>query len=544
MTLIFNVAGGLALFLLAMTMMTDGLKIAGGASLRALLERWTSNRLRGVLTGFSITAFVQSSSAVTVAAIGFVNAGVLTLRQALGVVFGANIGTTVTGWLVSIVGFGFKIETFALPMLALGVAIKMIVSQKRLQGLGSAITGFALFFVGLSFLKDGFGEIASTFGAESFADGSAGLLVAIGVGFLATALTQSSSAAIAIILTAVSQSFIGVSLAAAAIVGANIGTTSTAVFAAIGATANAKRVATGHIAFNLLTGFVALAGLPSLLWLSRVVAEVAGFSVNATMQLALFHTLFNVLGVLLLLPFVGRLASALERQYRSEEEDLSKPQHLDKTVAATPALAIAAIEAELRRLYVLTTSLFEIAISDEGYRPNLFTRRSEAIVQLGRSIDEFATTVRMEPMSKQVSKELPRVLRIGRYLQQAAYLSTETNSLHNATKTLKDKNTAALVEQALSANEKFLKTLDIEVAEPAQIALAFDEMELTYQSAKHALLNAAASRHIDVSQADRFLDNLSHTRRSAKQIQKAQKMLTTENLDLSTEEMHNDPDIN
>lgn len=145
-----NALGGLALFLLAMLLMTEGLNVFAGGGLKQLLGRWTSTPLRGVFAGILVTGVVQSSSAVTVATIGFVNAGVLTLRQALGVIFGTNVGTTMTGWLVSLVGFGFKIEAFALPILTLGVMLRLGCSSKRCNGLGMALAGFGLFFLGLA----------------------------------------------------------------------------------------------------------------------------------------------------------------------------------------------------------------------------------------------------------------------------------------------------------------------------------------------------------------------------------------------------------
>jgi len=256
MTLQFslNALGGLALFLLAMQMMTDGLKVYAGGALKRLLENWTSTPLRSVFSGVLVTSVVQSSSAVTVATIGFVNAGMLTLRQALGVIFGTNIGTTMTGWLVSLIGFGFKIELFALPILTVGVALRLLAPGKRPQGLGVAIAGFGLFFLGLAILKEAFGGLAESYGTSFVGNNAGNWLTFLFVGFVATLLTQSSSAAIAIILTA-----------AAAVIGANIGTTSTAALAAIKATPSAKRLALGHVSFNLITGLVALSLLPAAL---------------------------------------------------------------------------------------------------------------------------------------------------------------------------------------------------------------------------------------------------------------------------------------
>src|SRR5690606_26034061 len=149
----------------AMLMMTEGLKIFAGRSLKTLLERWTSTPLRGVFAGMLVTGLVQASAAVTVATIGFVNAGIITLRQALGVIYGTNVGTTMTAWLVSLVGFDFDIEAFALPILTIGVALRLLCSDKRWQGLGDALAGFGLFFLGLAILKDAFVGFAGNLGA-------------------------------------------------------------------------------------------------------------------------------------------------------------------------------------------------------------------------------------------------------------------------------------------------------------------------------------------------------------------------------------------
>ena len=164
-------AGGLALFLLAMLMMTEGLKTYGGRSLKRLLGRWTSTPLRGVATGTLVTALVQSSSAVGVSTIGFVNAGLMSLRQALAVVFGANLGTAMTGWLVSLVGFDFRIETDALPIIAIGVAIHLGSSTPRRRGLGAALAGLVLFLLGLSVLKDALARLGGMIGPDALALG-------------------------------------------------------------------------------------------------------------------------------------------------------------------------------------------------------------------------------------------------------------------------------------------------------------------------------------------------------------------------------------
>ncbi|MBC7183786.1 MAG: Na/Pi cotransporter family protein, partial [Marinobacter sp.] len=263
---IFQILGGLALFLLAMEMMTNGLKSAAGHHLRHMLGHWTRTPLRGLASGFLITGLVQSSGAVTVATIGFVNAGLLSLSQSLGVVFGSNIGTTMTGWLVSLVGVGFNIEAVALPILTAGVGLKLVSGNSRTKAFGEALAGFALFFLGLSILKSSLESLTGGLDNSILLQNDYGLPAFILIGFLATVLTQSSSAALAIVITAAAGGLIAFDNAAAAVIGANLGSTSTAAISALKATANARRLAIGHILFNVVTGIIALTILPVMLW--------------------------------------------------------------------------------------------------------------------------------------------------------------------------------------------------------------------------------------------------------------------------------------
>ncbi|NVK87082.1 MAG: Na/Pi cotransporter family protein, partial [Gammaproteobacteria bacterium] len=242
-TLIGTILGGLGLFLLAIDNMTDGLKYAAGASLRAALSQWSKTPLRGIFSGCLMTAVVQSSSAVTVAFLGFVNAGLISVRQALGIIYGANVGTTMTGWLVALIGFKMNIQAFALPLIGIGVLMKLIKPNQRVASLGLALVGFGLFFVGIDILKEAFEGIVKVFDISQFtADGITGVASFLLIGIVMTILTQSSSAAIALTITAASTGMIGLYAAGAMVIGANIGTTSTALLATIGATSNAKRV--------------------------------------------------------------------------------------------------------------------------------------------------------------------------------------------------------------------------------------------------------------------------------------------------------------
>ncbi|MDO9290139.1 MAG: Na/Pi symporter, partial [Hydrogenophaga sp.] len=251
-------AGGLGLFLLGMGMMTDGLKQAAGQALHNILANATRTRWHALGSGALVTAMVQSSSAVTVAAIGFINAGLLGLAPALWVLFGANIGSTMTGWLVALVGLKFKIEAFALPLVGVGMLMRLTGASQRRGAIGTAVAGFGLLFLGIGLLQESFNGIAGQITLPQ-GDGVMTVLAQVLIGTLMTVLMQSSAASMAIALTAAQGGLLDAQGAAAVVIGANIGTTVTALLAAIGATPNARRAAAAHVTFNVVTACVALA---------------------------------------------------------------------------------------------------------------------------------------------------------------------------------------------------------------------------------------------------------------------------------------------
>ncbi len=519
-------AGGLALFLLAMAMMTEGLEVFAGGSLKRLLGRWTSTPARGVLAGILVTGVVQSSSAVTIATIGFVNAGLLTLRQALGVVFGTNVGTTMTGWLVSLVGFGFRIESFALPVLAVGAALKLIAPRKRLQGLGGAIAGFGLFFLGLAILKETFGGLAESYGTQLGAVAAAPAYLL--AGFLATVLTQSSSAAIALILSAASGGVLGLAPAAAAVIGANLGTTSTAALAVLRATPSAQRLALGHIGFNLLTGVVALALLPLLLRIVAALADGLDLERSPAPTLALFHTVFNLLGVLLLLPWTGRLASGLERLFRRAEEELGRPRHLDATLASTPELAVSALREELLRLRGMVAGIASQALAPAPAGAAAPAGQVAAVQKLGEAVGRFVASVRTERMGEEVAAELARGLRVARYCAEATLVTTDAAALAREAARGADPATRAALERALAAARVCLALAGGE-SDPAdgdpERAAALAAFRAAYEEAKVTVLGAAVGGRLSVEATDAALDALASARRLVEPLVKADRLL-------------------
>ncbi len=365
MDTVSGLVGGIGVFLLGMALLTDGLKTIAGDSLRQLLSRITGRPLAAFATGAGVTAIVQSSSATTVATIGLVSAGLLPLENALGVIFGANIGTTSTGWIVALLGLKLDIGKLAMPIIAGGVLLKLLSSDRK-AALGLSIAGFGLIFVGIDLLKVAMKELAtrvdpSTIPGETIL----GALLLVLVGTLMTVLMQSSSAAVATTLTAMHAGTIDLDQAAYLVIGQNVGTTVTAAIAAFGASSAAKRAAAAHVIFNIGTGAVAFLMVPGFVWgIQRAIPD----SGTSVLSLSAFHTVFNVVGVLIFMPIRRPLAGWLSRAIGRGERNLTV--HLDPAVATLPAVAIDAA----RRTVMQTAGEVAEAIRELLVDPT--TRRS------------------------------------------------------------------------------------------------------------------------------------------------------------------------
>jgi phosphate:Na+ symporter len=335
--------GGIGLFLLGMILLTDGLKAAAGDALRRLLAHFTGGPIKALLSGAAVTAVVQSSSATTLTTIGFVSAGLLTFPQAVGVIFGANLGTTSTGWIVSLLGLKLNIGRVALPLVAVGAMMRLL-TPGRTAAVGLALAGFGLIFVGIDMLQVGMADLALRLDPAALPGGTlAGRLLLVGVGIVMTIIMQSSSAALATTLTALASGTIDLQQGAALVIGQNVGTTMTAGLAAIGASVPAKRTALAHILFNVFTAVAAFAVLPVML---RAADAADGATASGPITLAAFHTIFKVLGVAILLPWVKRFSALIERMVPERGPILTR--HLDSSVTALPPVAV---EAARRTLF-------------------------------------------------------------------------------------------------------------------------------------------------------------------------------------------------
>lgn len=512
--MIAGLVGGVGLLLLGMRLMTDGLRVAAGEALRSILGTWTRTPLRGIVSGAMITSLVQSSGAVTVATIGFVNAGVLTLSQAVGVVYGTNIGTTMTGWLVALVGFEFDIKAVALPAVGAGMLLRLTGQGGRRGALGEALAGFGIFFLGLDILRSataGLGEDLSFphAGAESMRD----LVPFVAAGFVLTFLMQSSSAALAIGLTSAAGGVMPLIAGAALVVGTNLGSTTTSLLAVVGATSNARRVAAAHVLFNLLTASVALATLPYLLAAVVAVRGWLGAGDGIVSTLALFHTAFNVLGVVILWPLTPAFVHFLEGRFRSGEEDARRPKHLDRTVVRTPALALDALALELDRVRRIARRMARACLGDDPIAATAIRADGEAVRDLAVAIGEFASEVRQGDLPPDLAEILPRALRGSQYFVEVADLAPEIVAM--AAQPIEAAELAAVVrgfrQQALAI---------VEGAEPAgkhfraeDVAVAVQRLVDAYDGVKDRLLRGGAEGGLPIEQMVAELEMLSRARR-------------------------------
>ena len=361
-TSIFNFAGALALLLWGMDLLSIGIQKGAGNKLQKLLSVVSGNRFTAVLTGLFVTAIIQSSSATTVMVVSFVNAQILSLTQSIGIIFGANIGTTVTAWIVSLLGFSFKISAVAIPLVGIGFFMKTL-EKSKVKDFGDMVMGFGLLFLGLDLLGD-----TLTLSAESvnFINGITdfgvwGIILGVLIGAALTALIHSSSAFTAIVLTMAATGSLSWHLSAALVLGSNIGTTIDAVLSSLGASTNAKRTALVHVLFNIFGTILALIFFNPLLALVDLLVPNSP-NVNITNHIAMLHTVFNVISTIVFLPFVRQLAQLVTKIIK--EPEVKDDEHYKVPVIISKAqntvdVYVMQIEREVLRMAAKVMSMLE-----------------------------------------------------------------------------------------------------------------------------------------------------------------------------------------
>ncbi len=347
-----QIAAGVAIFLFGMLFLEDGFKAYTGGVLEKILKRTTDKLWKSMTFGVVSTSIMQSSSLVSVITISFLSAGLIGLTAGIGIIFGANLGTTTGAWLIA--GFGLKIDiaAYAMPMLVFGI-ILAFQGSKTAKGLGYILAGLGFLFLGIHHMKEGFETFKDTIDLSQFAvPGFAGLLLYTGIGIFATVVMQSSHATLVITITALAAGQITYENALALAIGANIGTCITAILGAISANVDGRRLAAAHLIFNVTTGVVAIALMNQILVVVDWIAAHIGIAADDwTLKLSIFHSLFNTLGILIMVPLMGTLVKVLYRILPQPKADLVAPLYLNEAVTEFPDTLVETVRKEVLHLY-------------------------------------------------------------------------------------------------------------------------------------------------------------------------------------------------
>ena len=355
-----TIAAGVAILLFGMIMLEEGFRTFTKGPLQKILRNATNKLYKSIPVGAFVTALIQSSSLVSVITISFISAGLISLSGGLGLIFGANIGTTATAWLVAGFGLKIKISALAMPMLIFGIIFSF---QKKdsLRGIGNILAGLGFFFLGIHYMKEGFDVFKEYIDLTEYAvSGFLGVIIYCFLGIIITTILQSSSATLALILTALAAGQIEYENALALAIGANIGTTITAILGSLSSNVDGKRLAGAHLVFNFVTGIVAIAFVYPLANLVDYLSTLVGIgATDYILKLALFHTIFNVVGVVIMIPFIKPLEKVLLKFIKEKpDKDVDEPKFLNESVLEMPAAVIRALINESKYLYKNT--IFEI----------------------------------------------------------------------------------------------------------------------------------------------------------------------------------------
>lgn len=440
---ILGVAGSLGVFIYGMKLMSEGLQKVAGNKMRDILKGMTKNRFLGVLTGFIITALIQSSSATTVMVVSFVNAGLLTLTESFGVIMGANIGTTITLWIVSILGFKVKMTPIAIGLIGLFFPL-MFAANDKLKNIAEFVLGFGILFIGLEFLKESVPDIQNNPEAVEFLKhfvdlgpyNYGSILLFVLFGTLLTVVVQSSSAASAITLTLIMKGWIPFELGAAMILGENIGTTITANLASLIGNVHAKRSARFHFLFNVIgVVWVMFLFLPFTHFVENVIGKsdflsnlaVSAGETNDGMSLALFHSLFNIFNVIILFAFVptlGKIVIKMVPTHGDEDEEF-KLQHISTGLMSTPSLSMEEAKKEMK-LYSklidkMAHNVYDLFFEKQKNFKKLLDKikdREDLTDKMDLELNNFLAKVSESDVSNSTSKEIKQMLTISSDLER------------------------------------------------------------------------------------------------------------------------------
>lgn len=358
-----QVIGGIGIFLLGMSMLTNGLKEIAGDALKRWLNRFTKGTFSSILSGTIMTILVQSSTATTLLTIGFVSAGLITFVQSIGVIIGANIGSTSTGLIISLVGFKISLQAMSLPIIGLGVFM-MYIAPNEIKKFGNVLAGFGLLFLGIDLLQQGMGNAQKLISFDQIkSDSIWGILLLVFIGIIMTVIMQASSAAMAATLAALYTGTIDFNQAAYLVIGQNVGTTATALFAAIGASVSAKRTAMTHLLFNIVTATIVLIIFPFFIRFTKWITTALYGNFDEPIGLATFHILFSIFGMLIFVPFIKQFANFLMKLIPDRVNKLTR--YLDLSLINEPSVAIEVTYKTMRDMMAEVTDAQHLLLTDK-----------------------------------------------------------------------------------------------------------------------------------------------------------------------------------
>ncbi|MGB0175911.1 MAG: Na/Pi cotransporter family protein, partial [Owenweeksia sp.] len=497
--------GALGLFIYGMKVMSEAIQKVAGSKLREILGAMTSNRFFGIFTGLLITSLVQSSSATTVMVVSFVNAGLLSLIESIGVIMGANIGTTVTAWLISMLGLGkFSISALCLPIIGVGFPM-MFAGREKIKLWGEVLIGFAILFLGLAFMKDSVPDLRSNpevlhFLSDLTYDEKGWLgkffisLIFVGIGTLLTIVVQSSSAAMALTLVMCNEGWISFPLAASIVLGENIGTTITANLAALIANVHAKRAARAHFIFNVFGVIWMLLMLPFFLDMVASLTETIfgnnpyETATSIPKALAIFHTSFNILNVLLMVGFVGIIAKIVIRMVPSKGEDeVFSLDYIGSGLMATPELSIVEARKELAKFAAIMRRAYKyvprLVTEMEEKKFNHYVEKLENYEDISDRMEieiaTYLTKASAGDLSSEASARVRSMLSVANYLERIGDIYLEISRNLHSRKKKKAYFTQEIRDRILRLSDLVAKSMDVMVSN-----LEVNENKMNFQEAE------------------------------------------------------------
>ncbi len=385
---VWKLLAGLGIFMFGMHLLESSVRSLSGKAFKRIIRQYTNGKLKAIGSGTFVTALLQSSSAVSLMVLAFVGAGVMSMENAIGVIMGSNIGTTLTAWIVATLGFKIKIETFALPFVGIGgIGLILFRPLSKPYHLACLFIAFGFLFLGLDYMKGTVEGVAQGFSLDQIPN--YGLWFYLLVGTVITALMQASVATLAITLAALNSGLITFDIGAVMVIGANIGTTITVLIGSIGGAPPKKRVAASHIIFNVVTGLLCFFGLPFMIWLTTFFVDIETSKLTG---LAMFHTLFNGLGVLLFLPFIGLLSRFLVKIFPDRKEILTL--YIDKTLPEETSVSILALKNEILHL-LKKCQLYNLRLLRIDEKLVFDVEASENTQKRGHRLEDFYEVIKL-----------------------------------------------------------------------------------------------------------------------------------------------------